>query len=122
MNPDPATLHRIRDLVGRSYDRDHGAHPERHQPDRTLTVTAIPGAYQYASHVVLAISGTPTRGLIIVALTHGRLGSRDLYTGRVLRQADHDAVMNFVADLARTLPHMVPVNFRWSSKEVTMST
>lgn len=104
----------VRELVGKPYDKGMGGRPERHERKRRLTITAISGAYEYASHVVVAIMGTPTRGHVIVNLTHGDLDSRHLTTGRRLTPKQCALLRQFISAVSGTQIHMVPAGFRWS--------
>lgn len=107
--------HRAREIVGTPYDKGMGDPPERHQKKRLLTITAVAGAYENASHAVIAIRGTPTRGLVIINLTHGDFDSRHLTTGRPLRRADIEVLKQLVVTASGTSLRMVPASFRWAS-------
>ena len=106
----------VRDIVGSHYDDMMGGRPERYQVYRLLTITAIPGAYEFASHVVIAISGTPTRGAVIVQLTHGDHDSRHLTGNRRLVSRDLAILNEFIAIAAGTALTMVPAKFNWESE------
>ncbi len=95
----------IRNIVGSSYDREHGDPPERFQMHRRLSVTAIPSAYEKPSHAVIAISGTPCRGLVVVDLVYSGVFATDYYSGRHLNAHQTEILRNFarkVAALAST--------------------
>jgi len=104
----------VRDIVGRTYDRDHGDPPERFTAGRALTITAIPSAYEYAAHVVIAISGTPCRGSVMVSLTYQAKGI-DWHSQRRLKHEDVEVLRDFVAEVSGMAPDRIPCNFIWSN-------
>lgn len=113
-------LHKVRDIVGHHYDKQGNALTpgsplaKRHQSWRRLAVTAIPGAYEYASHVVITISGTPSVGVIVVPLTHSST-IFDINSHRSLTEKNADVIMRFLRHITPNIPHlgMVPSHFRW---------
>jgi len=102
----------VLNIVGASYDRRMGGEPERFNPHRLLTLTAIPGAYEYASHVVFAIRGTPTRGLVVLPVDYLN-AAVDYYGCRDLGMRQTDVLRKFLRSVCPT--KRVPLGWRWVS-------
>jgi hypothetical protein len=106
-----------RDVLGRSYDRDHGPPPERFSAERALTITGVPGGYQHATHVVFAICGSPTRGLAMVQILCDPQWGKDLWTHRKLRIQDVDTLLRFLRFVAECSERHLPRHYSWSSHD-----
>ena len=122
---DPAIateIRKIRDITGRSYDREHGEPPERFQSHRCLTVTAIPGAYERASHVAIAIRGTPCRGLIIVDLEYENVPALDFWSRRHLSPRETQLLRNFARKVRTMVQGGSSNHWSWSSEPLTTTT
>jgi hypothetical protein len=110
--PTPIPTEReVRDIVGASYDRDIGGTHERFNPDRILTLTAISGAYECASHVAFAIRGTPSRGLVILAVEYEN-PAVDCYSLRRLAMRQTLFLRAFLRAVCPTA--RVPVGWAWA--------
>jgi hypothetical protein len=107
---------RARDIVATPYDKDVDGKTERHERIRPLTITAIAGAYEYASHVVIAIRGTPTHGHVIINLNHDSDTSY-VSDGRRLRYADIVLLKQFVVAASGTMLNLILGTFRWTSDQ-----
>jgi hypothetical protein len=120
MTPDEflAQERRVRDIVGKPYDdeRDNPHFAERQLRGRQLIITAIDSGYEYANHAVIALRGSPTRGLVIVTLRYSYYDSRHLTTGRRLGRVNAEFLASFVGFVAGTPPAFVPATFRWASE------
>ncbi|MBA3710310.1 MAG: hypothetical protein H0W83_15985 [Planctomycetes bacterium] len=107
----------VRDLVGRWYDQGHGEPSERFNSGRALAVTALPTAYEHASHVAISLRGTPTRGLIVVEMAHFPPSAVDVLAVRSLRFAEAVLLRSFIVALSGTALEQVPRDFRWASRD-----
>lgn len=110
-------LDAVRDIVGRSYDREHGRSDERFQPFRRLTVTALPGAYEAASHVAIAIGGTPCRGLVVIDLEYVNVPGRDCRTGKKLSAKDTRFLRAFAHKVRRLAEDKDTNHWRWTDTQ-----
>jgi hypothetical protein len=112
----------IRDITGRSYDREHGEPPERFEPHRCLTVTAIPGAYERPSHVAISISGTPCRGLIIVDLEYENVPALDFWSRRQLSPRETQLLRHFARKVRAMVQGGSSNHWSWSSASLASTT
>ena len=108
---------RAREIVATPYDKNVDGKTERHERMRPLTITAIAGAYEYASHAVIAIRGTPTHGHVIINLTPGDSDTSYVSDGRRLRFADIVLLKQFVVAASGAMLSLIPGTFRWASDQ-----
>lgn len=108
--------HEVRDLVGMAWDSQHDRMPERFSPARSLSVTAVSNAYEFAHHAVVSLCGTPPRGTIIVALYGTQLvQGYDLVADQPLTPGEANLLRDFISHVSQKRIDKLPQDFRWRS-------
>jgi len=109
------TEYDVRDIVGLMWDSEHELMPERHCLMRALTITAVHDAYEFAHHVIIALSGTPPRGLIIVNVADEYPSGYDMIGQCQISWKDAQLLREFVTEVSGMASNQLRTNFSWSS-------
>jgi hypothetical protein len=109
------TEREVRDIVGASYDSTRGWPPERFQHNRPLTITAIPNAYERSNHVVVALNGTPCRGMALVPIDDSGALAIDLLECRQFSEDQTKILRRFVFKVYAEVGGKQFNHWTWSS-------
>jgi hypothetical protein len=90
-----------------------GPPAERQNRARPLSITGIGCAYQFASHVMVGLCGTPSRGAILIRVQCDPCWAYDTYAGRMLPDPKREVLLQFLLHVTGFDSHLIPWDFYW---------